>query len=118
MKNRICSLLLLFALLASSAPIAGAWAAADPYNPALKYSGKYTADLLYYQNPGNPIWNHGFKFTYPKGVLCKDALKHFMSNGKWQGHLRSDGSCGPTAEPAEWAVGNRLNYDASSPTGR
>ena len=114
MKNRICSLLLLFALLASSAPISGAWAAADGYNPALKYSGEYAPDVLYYRNRNNPNWYRGLNGTYPKGVLCKDALNHFSADGKWQGYLKRDGSCGPVDEPAQWSLGNRLNYDASS----
>jgi hypothetical protein len=114
MKNRFCSILLFVSLLACSAPIIGAWAGTDSYNSAMTYQGKYTPDVLYIRNRNNPNWYRGLNGTYPKGVLCKDALNHFMSDGRWKGHLRRDGSCGSLAEPAEWSVGNRLNFDASS----
>jgi hypothetical protein len=118
MKNRFSSLLLLVSMIVSTLPVTGAWAGADGYNSAQTYPGQYKADAVYYRNPKNPNWYQGLNGTYPKNVLCKDALNNFMSNGKWKGHFKADGSCGPTAEPSEFAVGNRINYDASKNAGR
>ncbi|MEI8355719.1 MAG: hypothetical protein WCG31_06485, partial [Deltaproteobacteria bacterium] len=108
MKNRLSSLLLFISLLVSATTITGVSAAKDPYNPGQTYSGKYTTAALYYRSPRNPNWYRGLSGTYPDGVRCRDALNHFMNDGKWQGHLNTDGSCASPAEPSEWAVGNRL----------
>lgn len=114
MKNRFSRIYLFISLLVPVLPATWAWAGADGYNPAQTYTGKYKADFIYFRNLNNPNWYRDTSLTYPKGVICKEALRHFMSDGKWKGHLKSDGTCGPLAEPVELAVGNRLNYDASS----
>lgn len=113
MKNRFYFFLLIIPLLVSTLPICTAWAASDAYNPAQTYQGKYKANVLYLRNRNNPNWYQGLKDIYPKRLQCKDALTYFMTKGKWKGNLHADGSCGPMAEPAEWAVGNRLNFESS-----
>lgn len=118
MHTRNLSLLLLISLLISPAQITTAWAATDSYNSRLTYQGKYTPDDLYVRIRNNPNWYHGINGTYPKGVLCKDALNNLATKGRWRGNLHADGSCGSIAEPAEWAVGNRLNYESSSGAAR
>lgn len=113
MINRIHSLFLISAAILATAPLPAAWGGADGYNPGQSYAGKYTVDVIYYRNRNNPNWYQGLNGTYPKNVLCMDALKHFSTDGKWSGHFKIDGSCGPTTEPSEFAVGNRLNFDDS-----
>jgi hypothetical protein len=110
------SLLLIAVTLVMSYASSSAWAGADGYNPALAYEGKYKKDVVYYKNPKNPNWYQGLNGEYPQNVLCRDALKHFSIEGMWMGHFNNDGSCGPTAEPTQFAVGNRLNYDDSLKT--
>ena len=118
MIDRFRHLLLIATTIISTAPLNGAWGGADGYNPAQSYPGKYTSDTVYYRSRNNPNWYQGLNGTYPKNVLCKEALRHFATDGKWRGHFKQDGSCGPTAEPSEFAVGNRINYDASKKAGR
>jgi hypothetical protein len=113
MKNISRFISLLLAAIVLTAPLALAWGGTEGYNPSLKYEGKYTVDVLYYRNRNNPNWYRGLNGTYPDGLLCKDALRHFSTDGRWKGYLRRDGSCGPKDEPAEWSLGNRLNYDDS-----
>ena len=113
MKNRLCFITLLVTTIALTAPLYGAWAGAAGYNPAMTYEGKYTKDVVYLRNRNNPNWYQGRRGVYPQNVLCRDALRSFSINGKWKGHFRADGSCGSTAEPTEFALGNRLNYDDS-----
>jgi hypothetical protein len=84
------------------------------YDPAKVYPGRYRPDMVYFRNsPRNHIWYRGINGDFPAGVLCSDAFVHFKKTGLWKGHLNPDGSCASPSEPSEWAVGNRLNYDAA-----
>ena len=44
-------------------------------------------------------------------ITCREALAQLKRNGTWEGSLNADGSCGTSADPGYWALGNRLNYD-------
>lgn len=84
----------------------------EGYNPAQVYKGSYGTNALYYRNPGSNQWKFGFgKSSFNEWVECRDALKQLGESGLWKGHLKPDGSCGSVAEPSEWALGNRLNYE-------
>ena len=54
-------------------------------------------------------------WTALQKISCQDALDQLNSEGKWQGSLNPDGSCGINSiESPEWATGNRINYDEGS----
>ncbi len=86
--------------------------AGSAYDPAVKYSGDYDPDLLFFRNSSKDAnWRRIPPLDLLIKVTCSDALESLKREGMWKGHLKIDGSCGSTAEPAEWALGNRLNYD-------
>ncbi len=102
----------LFMVVGSGIAGQGAPRAGSAYDPAVKYSGAYTPDLLFFRNsPDDTNWRRIPLLDLLIKVTCTDALESLNREGKWKGHLKIDGSCGSTAEPAEWALGNRLNYD-------
>jgi hypothetical protein len=84
------------------------------YNPAQTYPGPFVPTMLYIRHSPSGPWHRGLTGLFSKGVSCPDALSNFRRSGLWQGHLKQDGSCGPLAEPSQWALGNRLNYGAMS----
>jgi len=84
------------------------------YNPSQVYTGSYEPDIVYYRPSQKTFWRRGLNDTFPANVSCPGALKSLSRSGLWKGHFRPDGSCGPTDEPSEWAVGNRLNFDESA----
>lgn len=84
------------------------------YDPAIMYPGPYTPEHLFYRNPKGMIWLPWSKADFSRKVSCSGALKRLKKRGVWKGHLNPDGSCGPVAEPSDWAVGNWLNYYQSS----
>jgi hypothetical protein len=81
------------------------------YNPAIIYTGDYQPDVLLFKNPWTIAWQRIPKLDHLRYVTCQDALNHLNLEGRWKGHLNPDGSCGSQAEPADWAIGNRLNYE-------
>ena len=81
------------------------------YDPAVTYAGYYQSDVLYVKNSGSKIIQAIPHFDRLNYVKCSDALDHLSRDGKWQGHLKPDGSCGSYDEPAQYTLGNRLNYD-------
>lgn len=85
------------------------------YNPAAVYTGAYVTESIYYKNPGASVWTRVSRPASLSRVSCGDALYHLKREGAWKGHLNPDGSCGPTSEPSDWAVGNWLNYQDSLP---
>lgn len=100
-------------ILSSVSPVAAAIGGAS-YIPSQVYNGPYPIDGVFYRNPGNTIWIRGIAGTFPKAVVCPDALRHLKQDGTWRGHLKPNGSCGPLAEPSIWAVGNWINYSISA----
>ena len=86
------------------------------YNGQIKYPGYYQADLLYVKINGSQIIQAIPPLDSLKYVTCSDALDHLQRKGKWQGHLKPDGSCATYDEPAEYTMGNRLNYDEPQAT--
>jgi hypothetical protein len=84
------------------------------YNPAATYPGPFVPNVVYYRPTPRGGWQRGLKGLYSKGVSCSDALRSFRRSGLWQGHFNPDGSCGPLGEPSEFALGNRLNFDAEA----
>jgi hypothetical protein len=85
------------------------------YNPSAVYTGAYVNELIYYRNPGAAGWTRVTRPDSLQHVSCWDAQRHLRREGTWQGHLNPDGSCGPTSEPSDWAIGNWLNYQESLP---
>ncbi len=108
MKNFsvVLAAMIVFVFFAGSSVAQG-----NGYNPQVKYPGYYQSDLLYVKNNGSKIIlviPHLDRLDY---ISCSDALDHLGQEGKWQGHLKPDGSCGTYDEPAEYTMGNRLNYE-------
>jgi hypothetical protein len=83
------------------------------YNPVVSYPGKFENSVLYFRNSNKSNWMRGEISRFPDAVSCHDAIVHINRTGLWKGHFKSDGSCGPTGEPTDWALGNRLNYEAA-----
>lgn len=84
------------------------------YVPGSDYKGEFIQSRIYYRNPGSAVWRRmSVSDNYRDVVTCSTALTALESSGKWQGHLKQDGSCGPYDEPAHFALGNRINYDIS-----
>lgn len=82
------------------------------YLPNVKYKGEFIQTRLYYHNPRSAVWRSmSDSDNYRDVVTCFSALVALENTGKWQGHLRHDGSCGPLEEPSYFALGNRINYD-------
>ena len=103
-------LFVIYAFIAVTIFTAGrpTWASAPPYQPTKVYAGPYGVTTVYYRESFRAKWRQGVSGA----VTCPDALSHFKVSGFWKGHLKLDGSCGIPDEPSEWAVGNRLNYEA------
>lgn len=84
------------------------------YISGASYNGEYIKTRLYYHNPNSAAWlRMSESDNYLDVVTCQDALVSLGKNGKWQGHLKQDGSCGSKEEPSYFALGNRINYDIS-----
>jgi hypothetical protein len=82
------------------------------YDPKEIYPGDYKADMLLFKNgPKDLYWRSIPNLERLRRASCFAALDALNREGRWQGHLNLDGSCGNTSEPADWAVGNRLNYE-------
>jgi hypothetical protein len=111
------TLVLVFGLvaLASAAESTGQKATANSgvYNSAVIYPGEHPADALLFKNPRSVYWQRLPKMNRISQVTCSEALAQLNSEGKWQGRLKRDGSCGNPAEPQDWILGNRLNYEES-----
>lgn len=83
-----------------------------PYNPAIQYPGEHPADVVLFKNPKSEAWQLIPKVDRLLKVKCGAALNQLNREGRWQGRLRPDGSCGSSAEPVDWITGNRLNYES------
>lgn len=82
------------------------------YHPQVNYQGEYRSNLLFVRFSQKDFWRRQPNLDSLQRVSCQNALDHLNSDGKWQGSLNPDGSCGKnTVESPEWATGNRLNYD-------
>lgn len=116
MKRIACIVLLLTSIVFTGAVAAeqkgqGKLGDVPAYDPLILYPGDYQADALLFRNPGSMVWQRIPRLDSLRQVSCRDALDHLKSEGKWQGHLRPGGSCGSLAEPSDWIMGNRLNYE-------
>jgi hypothetical protein len=83
------------------------------YNPKLTYPGNYNPDVLLFRLADGHGWQRVTGLDRLRRVACRDALEKLQTVGRWQGHLNPDGTCGSTAEPSDWIMGNRLNYEDS-----
>lgn len=116
--TRTVTYLLLFAFLAAAAMVVPVAAAEvlpplgkdTTYNPTKVYPGSFESDVAYYRYPKTE-WRQGFNGTFSEVIVCHDALKSFRQTGLWKGNFGRGGTCGPPGEPAEWALGNRLNFE-------
>jgi hypothetical protein len=118
MKNIILVLLLMlvFAFFVGSgvAQQKNQAANGNGYNPQVTYSGDYKSTLLFFRFTKNDGWRRLPHMDRLRSISCQDALNHLNSEGKWQGSLNPDGSCGTSSiESPQWAIGNLLNYDES-----
>jgi hypothetical protein len=85
---------------------------AGAYNSQIKYAGEYKSNILFTRHSKKDTWQRKLHMDRLRRVSCQDALDHLNSEGKWQGTLKPDGSCGNVSiESPEWALGNRINYD-------
>jgi hypothetical protein len=83
------------------------------YDPKVTYAGQYHAGLVYSRYNRKDTWRRRPHMDSLPSVSCEDALGHLTTEGKWWGRLDKYGSCESNNDEApEWAVGNRLNYDA------
>ena len=98
-------------VLAAGPPALGAEGKEPSYDPKKIYPGDYNAHVMMYRNPGSDMWQRVPGLDRLRHVVCRDALEQLQRQGRWQGHLKLDGSCGSTAEPMDWILGNRLNYE-------
>ena len=87
---------------------------AATYHPGVSYAGEYIQSRLYYRTPQSAVWRRmSHSDNYRDVVTCQSALISLGKTGKWQGHLKQDGACGPLDEPSFFAIGNRINHDIS-----
>jgi hypothetical protein len=107
---KMASVLTLAAALCGGGTAASA--AGAGYHPAQTYPGPYVPNVVYYRNCSTCPWQRGLSGLYSQGVKCSDALRNLGRTGRWWGHFKQDGSCGPIGEPSEFALGNRLNYES------
>jgi len=90
-------------------------AAWNDYHPEVKYQGAYKSSLIFFRYTQKDAWRRKPHMDSLQSVSCQNALDHLNSEGKWQGLLNPDGSCGMSnIESPEWATGNRINYDEVS----
>jgi len=80
------------------------------YDPMMMYPGDYESDVAYTRYP-NSSWRQGLNGVFSEAIVCPEALKSLRQTGLWRGNFGRGGTCGPPGEPAEWALGNRLNFD-------
>jgi hypothetical protein len=84
------------------------------YHPEIQYKGDYITTALYYRHTKRQPWMRMSKSdNYLDSVVCFSALAKLGTDGRWQGNLNNNGSCGTVAEPAWFVLGNRLNYEES-----
>ncbi len=84
------------------------------YDPGTRYRGIFELDRLYFRAGESSSWKGSLAPTKLDRVSCPDARQSLNRKGLWQGNLKKDGSCGTTAEPFDWAVGNLLNFQMDS----
>ncbi len=80
------------------------------YNSLAIYQGAYDPKRIYKRRTPSDGWVGNNKPSHISQVRCMDAYNALSAGGQWMGNLNKDGSCGNPAEPAEWALGNYLNY--------
>ncbi len=90
-----------------------AYQTAVVYDPLVNYPGIYEKYRIYKKRYSDDIWKSSTKPAKVFSVTCPDAAQSLSTTGSWTGNLNRDGSCGPKAEPAEWATGNYLNSQAT-----
>lgn len=82
------------------------------YNPVIVYAGDYDTGMVLFKNRAeSKTWRRSQNVDLLAKITCPQALAQLKREGMWEGNLNFDGSCGRTADPAYWALGNRLNYD-------
>jgi hypothetical protein len=82
------------------------------YNPSTVYAGDYDTDMVLFKNDSKDMtWRRISNLDQLSKITCPQAQEQLKREGRWQGHLNLDGSCGSTYEPADWTLGNRLNYE-------
>jgi hypothetical protein len=85
------------------------------YQPQVQYQGEYKSNLIFFRYTQNDTWRRQPHMDSLQSITCQYALDRLNTDGKWQGRLKSDGSCGNNNEESpEWATGNRINYDTGS----
>jgi hypothetical protein len=117
MMKRWSPIFIIFAVLVGILPNSPVSAAniershISTYDQKKVYPGSYDTNVTYYRPSKKTFWRPGLNGFFPENVRCLKALNSLMQSGLWKGNLINEGDCGPIDEPAEWAVGNRLNFD-------
>ncbi len=89
--------------------------AGNGYHPQAKYQGEYKSNLIFLQTYAKRYLATSIRTGQLSETILSSALDQLNSEGKWQGSLNPDGSCGINSiESPEWATGNRINYDEGS----
>jgi len=84
--------------------------AGPEYEAERTYTGHYPADGLYMRRSVQKAYVPHYALVRLEQVDCNDARRSLTEDGRWQGNLNANGSCGDPAEPASWVIGNYLNY--------
>lgn len=88
----------------------------QPYESSITYEGIFNASRLYKVPSGTENVVGSRHPALLKDVVCAEARKALDRKGQWVGNLDERGRCGPSPEPAQWAVGNFLNYQSGKTT--
>ena len=103
----------------------------DPYASGTTYSGDYSANMVYvkevvwewkyiygrWRKVQVEKWNLYFDDITSSDWQCQDAKDDLLGDGFWTGELAKSGdivTCSGYGTAKEYAVGNYLNFDASS----
>ena len=109
------TLMVLAATVVVAEPVIGQTpGVAGRYNPGTTYPGVYEKNTIYKKRSDGSLWRGNARPSQLYRVTCAEAQQSLGTNGMWTGNLNRDGSCGPSSEPAQWAVGNFLNFTEAS----
>ena len=80
------------------------------YNSLATYKGDYDPKRIYKRRTPDSGWTGNTKPSHISQVRCTEAHNALIAGSLWTGNFAKDGSCMTGGDPAEWAVGNYLNY--------
>ncbi len=80
------------------------------YNSLATYKGDYEPKRIYKRRTPDSGWSGNAKPSHISQVRCTEAYNALIAGSLWTGNLAENGSCAPPGDPADWALGNYLNY--------